>query len=189
MKSRKFFIFSAIALSILIGKAFITNVSVRANQSPLGLPIDTPAYKMQAAQKEQNLIDEAKKNALTSKKGAVKVLPLGELKQDAPGIVAANDGMIPSKITKKYTINNKWVGTIENKSTTVLAGVSKDNQKQGVIILLQTEDNGIDFKFYPTSGLDGSLTISKVDGNNYTMTSSSGEVYNFDISTKSLTHK
>ena len=181
MKLRKVFIGSILVMAVLTVGAFC--YTIFANQlPPLGLPSDTPINKVQAVQKQQQLISDGLNKPIGSKKfDPAKIKPIGPIKQGPTDILPADDGSVPAP-SGLYRINNKWVGNIDNKLVQVFAGAKTQNLEQGVVIVFDGES----LSHYNTSQSDGSLTITKVDGTVLTLNSVAGVTYTFDIGAKKL---
>lgn len=94
------------------------------------------------------------------------------------------------------TMTNVWVGTVNGVQETVYAGSqaqtfkfggsSPTNPQQGEMVV--RDDNQIvRGHAYPSSGLDGALTIQSVNGMTLSLSAADGATYSFDMTTNTLT--
>ncbi len=91
------------------------------------------------------------------------------------------------------TVTNAWAGTLNGQRELVYAGAQSatlnngdhGNPQQGVVLVANLGTST--YQTYPSSGLDGALTIASATGTSLSLTAADGSSYTFDVSSNTLT--
>jgi hypothetical protein len=91
------------------------------------------------------------------------------------------------------TVTNAWAGTLNGQRELVYAGAQAatlsngdhGNPQQGVVLVANLGTST--YQTYPSSGLDGALTIASTTGTSLGLTAADGSSYTFDVSSNTLT--